>query len=191
MRRPWKLLAALLATAAVASWTLAATATAQAAPPVQTVDNVDLQRYQGDWLQLAAIPQFFLADCARDVKARYAIQPDGLVRVDNSCVRRDGSTKAIEGRARVRGATTNAKLQVTFLRFGANRWLFLPGGAYWIIGLDRDYRWAVVGDPFRFSGFILSRTPTLPQADVRRIARVLKRNGYDPARFEPTPQSGG
>ena len=105
-------------------------------------------------------------------------------------MRRNGSVKAIEGRARVRDTTTDAKLQVTFLRLGTS-WIFVPGGAYWIIGLDPDYRWAVVGSPDRSSGFVLSRTRTLPLGDRLRIRSVLKRNGYDPADFKRTPQSSG
>lgn len=174
-------LVALLATAALATAT---------APPVQTVRSVDLTRYQGQWLNLASIPSPFLAACERDITANYKILPDALVRVINTCTATGGVPVPIEGRARVVDTTSNAKLQVTFVQQNG-QFVFVPGGDYWIIGLDRDYRWAVVGDPNRSGGFILSRTPTLGAKDVVRIVGALLRSGYDPCRFELTPTTGG
>jgi apolipoprotein D and lipocalin family protein len=169
-----------------------ATTDATTAPdprPVQTVRAVDLNRYQGRWLNLASIPSPFLDACERDITADYEILPDGLVKVVNTCTA-GGIPIPIEGRARVVDAATNSKLQVTFAQQNG-QFFFVPGGDYWIIGLDRDYRWAVVGDPDRSGGFILSRTPTLAPRDLVRIVIALVRSGYDPCRFELTPTTGG
>jgi apolipoprotein D and lipocalin family protein len=160
-----------------------------AVPPVRTVKAVDLQQYDGKWLNLASIPSPFLEPCERDIAAEYTILPDGLVKVVNTCTA-GGVPIPIEGRARVVDPATNAKLQVTFVQQGG-QYIFVPGGDYWVIGLDRHYRWAVVGDPNRTGGFILSRTPTLKPLDLARIVLALLRSGYDPCRFELTPTTGG
>lgn len=191
------LLPILLATAALVGsvGALPAAATPAAAPAaaraVTPVPVLDLQRYQGTWLQVAAIPSPFQAECARDTRATYTLLPDGLVRVENRCVRADGSVAAIEGRARVAGPAPS-QLQVTFVQI-AGVWQFQPpfGADYWVLGVSRSYSWAVVGDPARRSGFVLSRTPTLPARDIAAIVAVLLRNGYDPCAFVLTPTAGG
>lgn len=183
--------AAAPAAAAPAAAAPASAAPAVAAGPVTPVPALDLTRYQGRWLQLAAIPSPFQAECARDTQAVYTLLPDGLVRVANSCVRADGSVSAIEGRATVAGPAPS-QLLVSFVQIGGV-WQFQPpfGADYWVLGLSRSYGWAVVGDPARRSGFVLSRTPTLPVRDVVDIVRVLLRNGYDPCAFVLTPTAGG
>lgn len=157
---------------------------------VTPVANVDLQRYQGRWLQLATIPQPFQTACARNDRAEYTVLPDGLVKVVNSCVRADGGLVALEGRARPAEPGATSRLEVTFARAG-DEWLFTDPGTYWVIGLDRDYRWAVVGAPDRRSGFVLARSATLTATQVAQVAAVLLRNGYDVCRFRITAQDGG
>ncbi len=159
--------------------------------PVTPVASVDLQRYSGQWLQLASTPAPFTAQCARDTQANYTILPDGLVKVINTCVLADGSTTVIEGRARVTGPDSNAQLEVTFAQAGG-QFLFQAAGDYWVIGLDaKNYSWAVVGNPDRSSGFVLSRTPTLSAKQIAAVARTIVRNGYDPCSFVITATTGG
>jgi len=61
-------------------------------------------------------------------------------------------------------------------------------GAYWIIDLDPDYRWAVVGVPDRKYLWILSRTPQMDEAVYEAIVSRLPAQGYDPGRLQRTPQ---
>ena len=74
----------------------------------------------------------------------------------------------------------NAKLKVSF--FGPF-W-----GDYWIIDLDPDYQWAVVGVPNRKYLWILSRTPQMEAEVYEGIVSRLRDQGYDPARLNRTPQ---
>mgnify|MGYP000116725813 CR=1 FL=1 len=75
---------------------------------------------------------------------------------------------------------TNAKLKVSF--FGPF-W-----GHYWIIDLDPDYRWAVVGGPKRKYLWILSRTPQMDKGIFEALLSRLSDMGYDPDRLNMTPQ---
>ncbi|MGL4743187.1 MAG: lipocalin family protein [Dermatophilaceae bacterium] len=163
--------------------------TAESPKPVTPVGALDLQRYSGTWLQLATVPQPFAAQCVRDTRAVYTPQPDGLVKVENSCVRADGSVNRIEGRARVVGPSP-AQLEVTFVQV-AGQWLFDAAGDYWVLGLGKNYDWAVVGTPERSSGFVLSRTPTLNASQISGIVRTVLRNGYSPCAFQITATTGG
>lgn len=181
----------VVAAVAVVTALLAGALPASAAPvAVRPVPAVDLVRYQGSWVQLAAIPQPFQGQCARDDRADYTVLPDGLVRVVNSCTRTDGGVTTIEGRARPEAAGTTSRLEVTFART-AEGWDFTNPGTYWVIGLDRDYRWAVVGAPDRASGFVLSRTARPSAQAIAGITAALVKNGYDLCDFRITAQSGG
>ena len=76
---------------------------------------------------------------------------------------------------------TNAKLEVSFVSFLGWRPFW---GDYWIIGLDEDYQWAIVGTPNRKYGWVLSRTPQLSKETMEEIFQILKEQGYDPKDIE-------
>ncbi|MGF1647561.1 MAG: lipocalin family protein [Kineosporiaceae bacterium] len=191
-----RLTAVTLCTALLALGTPMAAQAADRSPaenrPVRPIAELDLERYQGRWLQLAAIPQFFDAFCDRDTMADYTLLPDGLVQVVNTCTTALGFPVPIEGRAQVVGPDSNAQLEVTFERDSAGQFVFTGESNYWVIGIDeRDYDWAVVGNGERTSGFVLSRDPELTPREIARVLRVLLRNGYDPCDFEITATTGG
>ncbi|MBW3127807.1 lipocalin family protein [Hymenobacter profundi] len=123
--------------------------------PLPTVPYVDLPRYAGKWYEIARLPASFEKDCT-SVTAQYTIRPDGDVTVVNTCHKHTpmGKVKKAEGLATVADPTTNAKLKVQFF------WPFK--GDYWILALDSDYRYAMVGEPSRENLWLLSRTPQLP-----------------------------
>ena len=150
---------------------------------LQVVNTVDLKKYIGLWYEIAKIPNRFQKDCKRNTTAIYSIMEDGKIKVVNSCMESDGSTDIAEGVARVVDTTSNAKLEVSFVKLlGLN----LFWGDYWIFGLGNDYEYALVGSPDRKYGWILSRTPSLPQEKIDQISNQLKLNGYDPVKFEFT-----
>lgn len=122
---------------------------------LKTVDSVDLNQYVGTWYQVAGIPQVFDKDCVCSRQVLALDAATGFVNVQNSCNLKtvDGPLAIIQGTATVADPVSNAKLLVDF---------GMPyKGNYWIIGLDDQYRYAVVSDPTKQSLFILSREPTL------------------------------
>ena len=153
----------------------------QGLPPLPTVDRVDLARYVGTWYEIASYPHRFQKGCVAS-RAIYTLRDDGQIAVRNECRQEtlDGPLRAVEGRARVTDPVSNAQLKVTFF------WPFW--GAYWIIDLDPDYAWAVVGHPSRNYLWILSRTPTLDETVYEQIVARLPAVGYDPARLQRTLQ---
>ncbi|GLY49875.1 lipocalin family protein [Lentzea sp. NBRC 102530] len=182
---------AVAATVALGVCLVPAPASAAETPAeVRPVSSVDLGRYQGRWVQVAAIPQPFQAHCVRNDNAVYTPLPDGQVKVVNSCTRAGGVPSSLEGRARRTDPASPAKLQVSFART-ADGWSFDKPGTYWVIGLDRDYRWAVIGAPGRRTGFVISRSPAPSRKDVAGMTKALLRNGYDLCEFRITAQDGG
>ncbi|MFP5519540.1 MAG: lipocalin family protein [Bdellovibrionia bacterium] len=158
------------------------------ASTVQTVESVDLTRYQGKWYEIATIPQSFQKKCLKNVTAEYKILNNGQVEVLNSCDTKSGRDVA-EGRAKVVDSQTNAKLKVTFVKLF--NWVFAFGGDYWIIDLEPNYQYVVVGHPTREYGWILARTPVISDADMESIKEKLVEQGYDLCKFQLTVQDGG
>jgi apolipoprotein D and lipocalin family protein len=164
-------------------------ALAQAAD-VKSVDALDIKRYVGTWTEIAAIPQFFQRKCVRDTQALYSVMEPSMIRVENVCTRADGAIERAEGRARLVDVDHPARLEVTFLElFGDYR--FWVGGDYWVIALDPNYQWAVVGHPSRRYGWVLARERRLSASVLAELIGRIKLQGYDACEFVVTPQTGG
>ncbi len=159
------------------------TIAAEQSPPPQVVEKVDLQRYLGVWYEIARYPNRFERDCVA-ATATYSLRDDGRIDVLNQCRLKtlDGKPKAARGKAWIVDPATNAKLKVSFF------WPF--SGDYWIIDLDENYRYAVVGHPERKYLWILSRTPQMDEETYTNILERLRTQGYDPAKLIRVPQVG-
>jgi apolipoprotein D and lipocalin family protein len=150
------------------------------------VGPVDLARYAGTWFEAARFPTSF-QDGARlrceDVTATYTPRADGTIGVVNRCRNAvgGGAERVAEGVARS-VAPGNDRLRVSFF------WPFF--GDYWVIGLDPGYRWAAVGAPGRDYLWILSREAAMAPADYDAAVAAARREGFDTARLQRTPQSG-
>ena len=154
---------------------------AASAPPLQTVQHVDLDRYTGRWYEIARYPNRFERKCDHAVTAEYSKRPDGKIRVVNACVTSTGKIEKSDGFAKIVDTSTNAKLKVTFF------WPFY--GNYWIIDLGEKYEYAVVGEPSRQYLWILSRTPMMQDTLYEKILRQIAANGYEPQKLVKTNQT--
>jgi apolipoprotein D and lipocalin family protein len=161
----------------------AATAAAKA-KPLEVVPYVDLQRYLGTWYEIATIPQSFQKGCV-GVTAEYSLRKRGDIQVVNTCIQDtlDGTRRTARGKAWVVDRTTNAKLKVSFF------WPF--SGAYWIIGLDAQYQWAIVGHPGRTYLWILSRSPQMSDTLYGELLDLIASKGYDLTKIKKTLQPSG
>ena len=164
---------------------IALTSTGEGEDSVKTVEYVDLQRYLGLWYEIAKIPNRFQDQCLGNTTAEYSMLEDDLIKVVNRCQREENRDE-IEGVAKVVDTQTNARLKVSFVRFLGKQWFW---GNYWIIGLDENYQWAVVGTPSRKFGWILCRQPEMAPEELERCYQILRDNGYNPDEFEQTPQN--
>jgi apolipoprotein D and lipocalin family protein len=165
---------------------LAACAAAPPDPP-RTVAAVDTSRYRGTWYEIARLPMWAQDSASvvcEEVTATYTPRPDGRIGVLNRCAnalagdaprQATGSAYAVEG-------SGNARLRVSFF------WPF--HGDYWVLGLDPDYRWAVVGEPRRRWLWVLSRTPSLAPDELERAKAIALAAGYDLAPLRLTRQRG-
>ena len=143
---------------------------------LQPVRDIDLQRYAGTWHEIARLPNRFEDDCVGDITATYTPREDGSIRVVNACRMADGEMMSSDGEAR-RTGDNPAQLEVRF----APKWLsFLPfvWADYWVIALDEDYRWALVGEPDREFLWFLSREPSMDTETFERLKARAIALGY-------------
>ncbi len=155
---------------------------------VKTVESVDLNKYAGKWFEIARYPNKFQKKCISQVTATYIIKNDNKIEVVNECLKENGKTIKAKGDAKVVDEKTNAKLEV---RFAPAFLSFLPQvwGDYWILDLDKDYKYAVVGDPDKEYLWILSRTPELDTAIYENILDKVEKMGFNPNKLIKTPQN--
>lgn len=153
---------------------------AMAEQPVASVPSVDLPRYSGKWFEIASFPMFFQRKCIADTTAEYTPAPEGTITVRNRCRTESGFDEAV-GKATVVEGTGNSQLKVSFF------WPFKAD--YWVLGLDPEYRWAVVGNPNRKYLWVLSRTPQIPPALLAAALASASGQGFDLTQLRYTAQS--
>ncbi|AHL73775.1 lipocalin [Stutzerimonas stutzeri] len=144
----------------------------------ETTDQVDLQRYQGTWYELARLPMFFQRNCVRS-EAYYELRDDGRVAVTNRCETADGEWQQAEGEAAPQQPGKTDKLWVRFDNWFSNLFPGLTKGDYWILYLDDDYRVALVGSPDRDYLWLLSREPEVDSAIRDTLLNEARKRGYD------------
>lgn len=142
-----------------------------------TVSQLDLARYAGRWYEISRLPMWFERNCTGDITATYTVSEDQRIAVVNRCNTKDGFISA-NGVADMPDAQHPGQLRVRF----APDWLaWLPAvwGDYWIIELDPQYRWVMVGAPNRSYLWILSRTPALDASTVSGLKQKAAALGFN------------
>lgn len=149
-------------------------------PANQPLQTLDLTRYLGVWHEIAHLPLFFERNCLDDVTATYTQNPDGTVGVLNGCCTTSGTRDSSAGVAKT--TTVPGALKVTFVPQWL-RWLPPVWADYWVIDIDPDYQWSLVGGPTRKYLWILAREQSLTQATFDDLTARAASRGYQVARL--------
>jgi apolipoprotein D and lipocalin family protein len=139
------------------------------------VTQISLEDYSGRWHEIARLPLYFQRKCVSEVSADYRLLDDGSIEVRNRCRNRSGGIDESVGSART--TERSGALEVRF----APRWLSwfpMVWADYWVIDLDPDYHWAVVGGPSREQLWILARTPRIEPELLDRLRHRAEARGY-------------
>jgi len=141
-------------------------------PELPVAPDVDLDRYLGEWYEIARMPVRFEKGCY-GTRAIYAKRNDGDIDVLNICHKGSptGELDVATGKACVADKETHAKLKVTFF------WPF--SGDYWILEVGKDYEYALVGTPDRKGLWILSRTPDMDKAQASNLIKRAEELGFN------------
>ena len=150
-------------------------------PTLPIVDEVDLPRFMGDWYVIANIPTAIEKDAHNAVESYELTAPDRVAttfRFNKGGF--DGPVKVYEPTGFVRDDPSNA---VWGMRF-----IWPIKAEYLITWLDEDYTHTVIGRSKRDYVWIMSREPSMPDEDYRRIIDYLDEVGYDTDLIRKVPQ---
>jgi apolipoprotein D and lipocalin family protein len=146
------------------------TAYSQNLPSVVT--TVDLNRYKGTWYEIARLPIYFEKKL-KCVTATYTLRDDGKITVLNKghYITDPQKSTSSEGVAWIPDKNSPAKLKVQFF------WPF--SGDYWILYLEKDYKYVLVGDPSHKYLWILAREKVMDETSYKMLLQKAVDNGYD------------
>ncbi|KNA03559.1 hypothetical protein SOVF_207970 [Spinacia oleracea] len=156
---------------------------------MEVVKGVELERYMGRWYEIASFPSRFQPKDGVNTRATYTLNPDGTtIHVLNETWS-GGKRGFIEGSAyKADPKSDEAKLKVKFYVPP-----FLPiipvVGDYWILSLDDDYQYALIGQPSRSYLWILCRTPVMDEEIYKQLVEKAIEEGYDVSKLHKTPQA--
>jgi lipocalin len=145
------------------------------------IQNFDLNRYLGTWYETARFPHSFEEGLV-GVTATYSVRPDGKINVENAGYRGtlEGRRDVATGKAKIAGKPTDGHLKVSFFLF------FYAD--YFIMDLDPDYRWALIGSKSDKYLWILSRSPQMDEQVYEMILGKARSLGYDLSELYKVPQ---
>jgi len=138
---------------------------------IEPVDNFELNRYLGDWYEIARLDHSFERGLEA-VKAEYYLRDDGDIRVINSG--RDSKSQVAqqaEGRAYFVEEPNLGHLKVSF--FGP----FF--GSYVIFELDENYQYAFISGNSRDYLWLLARTPEVSEELIDQFISRASLLGFD------------
>lgn len=161
---------------------------AAAKKEMEVVMGLDLKRYMGRWYEIASFPSRFQPKNGVNTRATYTLNENGAVHVLNETWT-DGKRGYIEGTAyKANPNSDEAKLKVKFYVPP-----FLPiipvVGDYWVLYIDQDYTYALIGEPSRKYLWILCRQTHLDDEIYNQLVEKAKEEGYDVSKLHKTPQS--
>jgi apolipoprotein D and lipocalin family protein len=151
-------------------------------PPLALAEDVDIERFMGDWYVIANIPTA-IEKGAHNAIESYRLAEDGTIATTFTFRKDgfDGAEKRYTPRGFVREGTGNA---VWGMRF-----IWPVKADYRIAYVDPGYTQTVIGRESRDYVWIMARSPQIAEADYERLVAFVASQGYDVDRIRKVPQS--
>lgn len=149
----------------------------------ETVDYVDMERFSGDWYVIALIPTPFEKDAVWGIE-NYSLDDKGHIRVEYTFRKGsiDGKEKTMYQKGWIKNTETNADWRVQPL------WpLKMP---YYILELDNDYTYTVVGTNNYKYLWIMSRESQMDATLIRSLFDRMEDRGFERQDIKIMDQSG-
>lgn len=136
------------------------------------VQELDIERYLGTWYEISRFDHKFERGLV-GVTATYSYREDGKIKVVNTGFKEtlDGKRSDANGKAKIPDPNIPSKLKVSFF------WFFY--GDYFVLELEENYQWAVIGSSSDKYLWILSRTPQMDENVYNDLLNNLTNRGYD------------
>lgn len=138
---------------------------------VQPVDGFELDRYLGQWYEIARLDHSFERGLDQ-VTATYSLREDGGVKVVNRGFSIEkGEWREAEGKAYFVNTPTQAYLKVSF--FGPFY------GSYVVFELDDEYQYAFIAGPDTDYLWLLARQPHIEPSLIAHFEQRAGALGFD------------
>jgi apolipoprotein D and lipocalin family protein len=151
--------------------------------PIETVRQVNLERFMGDWYVIASIPTF-IEDQAYNAVESYARNDDGSI-----ATRFRFNDGGFDGEEKVYTATGYVREQPPGNAVWGMQFIWPFRAEYRVIYLADDYSHTVIGRRARDYVWIMARTPQVDAALYQRLTEFIRQQGYDTADLRRVPQS--
>ena len=143
---------------------------------MQTVSNVDIERFMGDWYVIANIPTFPERGALNPIET-YALNEDGTIKTTFSFTKaKTGESRQLNAKGFIQEGTNNAIWGMQFV------WPIKAD--YRIVYLDPDYQTTIIGRNKRDYLWIMSREQPISEAHLAELIEIATRLGYDPSQIE-------
>lgn len=146
-----------------------------------TVKELDLNRYLGTWYEIARFPHSFEKNLV-GVTATYSLRDDGKIEVLNQGFKYtlDGEKSRAVGKAKIPNMLEPGKLKVAFF------WIFYAD--YFVLELDENYQYAMIGSSSDKYFWILCRTPQMDSTTYEMLLEKARKRGYNLDKLYKVPQ---
>lgn len=149
-------------------------------PPLELANPVDIPRFMGDWYVIANIPTA-IEKGAHSARETYRLDADGTIATTftfraNSF---DGPPKDYRSKGFVLGRKGAVWGQQYLWPFRAD---------YRVSYVADDYGQTVIAREKRDYVWIMSRTPAMSDADLKKLTDFVARQGYDVSKLQRVPQ---
>ena len=146
-----------------------------------TVKALDLNRYLGTWYEIARFPHSFEKNLV-GVTATYSLRGDGKIEVLNQGYKNtlNGEQSKAVGKAKIPDKREPGKLKVSFF------WIFYAD--YFVLELDENYQYVMIGSSSDKYFWILSRTPQMEPAVYEMLLEKARKRGYNLDKLYKVPQ---
>ena len=144
-----------------------------AALPNRPIDAIDLPRYMGQWHEIAHLPLFFQRKCVGPITATSAIDADGKIRLHTSCPTQH-KPKIVD----VLVIPEQQQPAVFTIQIGWLSWLPHSWFEYWVVDIDPQYQWVVIGEANAKHLWIFARSRTMSRALYQHLVKRARDRGY-------------
>ncbi len=145
-------------------------------PGQTTVDHVDLDRFMGNWYEVARYETSIQSECGA-AKVNYKLEQRMHIEVLHACHDKEsGKIIHAKGLGEIVDKKTNAKWKVSYIPIFKKWHVF--SGSIWIVALDKEYQYAILGHPTHKHLWILSRSPDISTAKYDELVSIASWKGY-------------
>lgn len=145
---------------------------------MKAVENLDLERFMGDWHVIANIPTFVEKNTINNLES-YRLREDGNVDITFSLTTTENERKRHQAKGFVLNKEQPSQWKVQFF------WpIKFP---FYVIELDADYSYTVIGLPNRKYAWIMAREPMMDDKLYEDILVRLADIGYNVEQIQKVP----